>query len=106
MFIELRQYKILPGQIDNWVKFFEEEIAPFQTAQGMNILGSFRGEEDPSTFIWIRRFESEEERERLYEAVYQSEHWTQNVAPHIPAMMDRSAINVQRIVSTPGSDIK
>ena len=48
MFYELRQYPVLPGQMDNWIKLFEEEILPFQVSKGMVITGSFRGEEDPS----------------------------------------------------------
>jgi hypothetical protein len=48
----------------------EEEIIPFQVKMGMVILGSFVGEEDQSVYVWIRRFESEAERKRLYDAVY------------------------------------
>ncbi len=103
MFYELRQYPVLPGQMDNWVKFFEEEILPFQVSKGMVIAGSFRGEEDPSVWVWIRRFESEEDRERLYKAVYESDHWKNNVGPKVPSMIDRSGINVQRIVPTAAS---
>lgn len=36
----------------------------------MVICGSFRGETDQSTYIWLRRFDSEAEREALYKAVY------------------------------------
>ena len=103
MFYELRQYPVLDGQMDNWVKFFEEEILPFQVSKGMVITGSFRGEEDPSVWVWLRRFESEAERERQYKAVYESDHWKNNIAPKVPTMIDRAGINVQRIVPTPQS---
>ena len=56
-FYELRQYEIRPGKMDEWLKLMEEEIIPFQIEQGMVIAGSFRGEEDDSVYIWIRRFE-------------------------------------------------
>src|SRR5438093_6291679 len=75
MFFELRQYHIRPGQRDKWVKCMEEEIIPFQVKMGMVILGSFVGEEDESVYVWIRRFENEQERKRLYDAVYQSDYW-------------------------------
>ena len=39
-FYELRQYKILPGKMDDWVRMMEDEIIPFQVAQGMVITGS------------------------------------------------------------------
>ena len=45
-FYELRQYTVLPGKMDEWVKFMEDEIIPFQVAKGMVICGSFKGEED------------------------------------------------------------
>ena len=61
-FYELRQYKILPGKMDEWVRFMEETIILFQVAQGMVITGSFRGEEDDTVYFWMRRFASEEER--------------------------------------------
>ncbi len=45
-FYELRQYKVLPGQLAGWVKIMEEEIIPFQVSKGMVITGSFQGETD------------------------------------------------------------
>ena len=102
-FYELRQYKILPGKMDEWVRFMEQEIIPFQVAQGMVVTASFRAEDDETCYIWMRRFESEEERERLYEAVYQSDHWKTAIAPRIPDLMDRSAVQVTRLTPTPKS---
>jgi hypothetical protein len=84
----------------------EDEIIPFQQSQGMVILGSFTGEEDDSVYVWIRRFDSEQQREQLYEKVYQSDHWKQNIGPRIPDMIDREAINVQRIEPTPISALR
>ena len=106
MFFELREYRTLPGQRENWVKFMEEEIIPFQVSKGMTILGSFVGEEEDDLYIWVRRFDSEEQREKLYEAVYESEYWANEVAPRIPDMMDRSKIVVRRIEATPRSVIQ
>ena len=99
-FYELRQYKIRPGKMAAWLTFMEGEIIPFQVAKGAVITGSFRGETDESVYVWIRRFESEAERERLYAAVYQSDHWKNNIAPKVGELIDREAINVQRIVPT------
>jgi len=103
---ELRQYHIRPDCQRDWVKLMEEEIIPFQVAQGMVILGSFVGERDESVYVWIRRFKDEAERERLYEAVYQSEHWKTKIAPRIPEMMDREQIKVTRLTPTAKSAIQ
>ena len=103
MFYELRQYKVLPGKMDEWIPFMEGTIIPFQVARGMVITGSFRGEADDSVYIWLRRFESEAERERLYTAVYDTDEWKNEIGPRVGELIDRGSISVQRIVPTPRS---
>jgi hypothetical protein len=106
MFFELRQYRTKPGQRENWVKCMEEEIIPFQVSKGMVIVGSFVGEEEDDLYVWIRRFDSEAERKRLYEAVYESDYWKNEIAPKVPQMLDRDKIKVTRIQATPKSVMK
>ena len=103
MFYELRQYRIHAGRMDEWVEFMEKEIIPFQVSRGMVITGSWRGEDDDTAYVWMRRFESEAERERLYREVYESEYWKNDVAPRVAGLMDRSAIRVTRLAPTPKS---
>ena len=81
----------------------EEQIIPFQSGKGMVIVGSFVGQEEDDLYIWIRRFESEAERERLYKVVYESDTWTKEIAPKIPEMMDREKMVIRRIEATPKS---
>ena len=102
-FYELRQYKVLPGKLDSWVKIMETEIIPFQVSKGMVITGSFQGETDPSVYIWLRRFESEEQRVALYAAVYESDYWKMEIAPRVPEHLDRGAMVITRMVPTPNS---
>ena len=106
MFFELRQYRMRPGQRDNWVKFMEEEIIPYQVSKGMVIVGSWVGQEEEDLHVWIRRFESEQERERLYEAVYQSDRWKNELSPRVEELIDRSKIIVTRLEATPKSVIR
>lgn len=105
-FYELRQYKVLPGQMAGWVKIMEEEIIPFQVSKGMVITGSFQGETNSSIYVWLRRFESEEQRVALYAAVYELEYWKTQIAPRVPEYLDRSAIVVTRIVPTAKSTVQ
>jgi NIPSNAP len=105
-FYELRQYKVLPGKMNEWVKIMEEEIIPFQVSKGMVICGSFRGETDDSVYVWLRRFESEAEREALYKAVYESDHWKTKIGPRVPDYLDRSAAVVTRIIPTAKSTMR
>lgn len=103
MFYELRRYTINAGRMDEWVRFMEGTIIPFQVAKGMVIAGSFRGE-DETTYVWLRRFASEAERARLYAAVYETDEWKNNIAPTVAALMSPD-IEVTRIVPTPHSVI-
>jgi hypothetical protein len=106
MFFELRQYRIKPGQRDEWVKLMEEEIIPFQISKGMVVIGSFVGQEESDLYVWIRRFESEEERERLYREVYESDFWQNEITPQVGEMLDRERIQVTRLEATPRSVIQ
>jgi hypothetical protein len=105
-FFELRQYFVKPGLMNEWVRIMEEEIIPFQVSKGMVIVASFRGETDENCYIWIRRFESEAQREAQYKAVYESDWWKTNMAPKTPNYLDRSKMVIQRIVPTPRSPIQ
>ena len=99
-FYEVRQYTIRPGKMMAWLELMEGEILPFQISKGMVVTASFRGEDDDSVYIWLRRFESEAERVRLYAAVYESEHWQTQIRPRIGELMDREQIKVLRVVPT------
>ncbi len=106
MFIELREYHTRPGQRDRWVRYMEEVIIPFQISKGMVIAGSFVGRDDDHTYFWTRRFESEEERDRLYEAVYESDAWKNEIGPPIPDMLDRDRTRITILEPTPKSVIR
>jgi len=106
MLFEFRHYTCKPGQRDAWVDLMEEVVIPFQVSKGMVILGSFRGEEDETSYYWIRRFADEEERVRQYDAVYKSDYWRDVIGPKVPALIEREAIRVTRMVPTPKSAIQ
>ena len=105
-FYELRQYKVLPGKMNEWLKIMEGEIIPFQISKGMVICGSFRGEADDSVYVWLRRFESETHREALYKAVYESDQWKNEISPRVADCLDRSAMVVTRIIPTAKSTMQ
>ncbi len=106
MFFELRQYRIKDGQREAWVRLMEEEIIPFQVSKGMVVVGSFIGEQEDDLYVWLRRFESEEERERLYKAVYESDTWLNDLKPKIDRLLDRERIVVTRLQPTAKSVIR
>lgn len=100
MFYELRQYQAQPGKRDEWVRYMEEVIIPFQVSKGMVIAGSFVDEEHEDGYVWIRRFESEAEREKLYAAVYDSDRWKNEIAPPVGELLVREGTVIRRIVPT------
>ena len=107
MLFELRQYRMRPGQRENWVKFLEEVIIPFQVSKGMVIVGSFVGEEEGSDLqVWIRRFEDEQERERLYQAVYETDRWQNEILPRVRELIDREKMVITRLLPTAKSVLR
>jgi hypothetical protein len=105
-FYELRQYKVKPGKLAEWIKIMEEEIIPFQVSKGMVICGSFGGEEDETVYVWLRRFESEEQRKQLYAAVYETDYWKNEMSPRVPEYLDREQNVVTRIIPTSKSTVQ
>jgi len=105
MFFELRQYRIKKGKMKQWVKFAEEVLLPFQISQGMVVVGSFVGQQEKDLYVWIRRFESEQERKNLYRKVYESETWLKHIKPEVDKMLIRPKMVVTRLEATPKSAI-
>ena len=122
-FFELRIYQVQPGKMQEWLSFMEETVIPFQVKQGMVIHGSFtmdstdefslkNGErvmdstQKGETYVWIRRFESAEQKEKLYKAVYESEEWANNIGPRVGTLIDRNSIVVHNLSATALSVMK
>ncbi|HAT51823.1 MAG TPA: NIPSNAP family containing protein [Betaproteobacteria bacterium] len=116
-FFEFRIYQVNPGKIDEWVKFMEDTIIPFQVSKGMIINGSFvmdstdefsisDGERlmtttpKGSTYVWIRKFEDMKQKRELYQAVYESHEWVNNIAPKVAELIDRNSIVVHNLSAT------
>lgn len=106
MFFELRQYRCRPGKRAEWVKFMEEEIIPYQVKCGMVVLASFTAADDPDLYVWMRRFESQEQKEALYAATYQNETWQNEFSPRVADLIFRDQIQVTVLEATPRSVIQ
>lgn len=97
---ELRQYKVRDGKMDAWLELMEGEIIPYAVSKGMVYTASFRAEDDPTVYIWIRRFEDEADRERLYKAVYESERWKAELSPQVGELLIREEAIIHRLLPT------
>jgi hypothetical protein len=76
--LELRQYKLHPGQRDVLIALFEREFIESQEALGMRLVGHFRDRNDPTRFTWIREFPNMPERERALNAFYSGPDWARH----------------------------
>ena len=56
--VELRSYKLRPGQRETLISLFEREFVESQEAVGSRIVGSFRDLDASDRFVWIRSFRS------------------------------------------------
>ena len=83
----------------------DRTVIPFQVSQRVVVVGSFVDEEDPDHYVWIRRFDSEDERKRLYQAIYESETWQTEMLPLVTDMIDRERSIISRLNATPKSVI-
>ena len=106
MFFELREYRIKDGKRDRWVEVMEKKIIPFQVSKGMVAVASFVAKDEPDLYVWIRRFESEEEAERLYKVVYESDYWKNEIKPFADEMLDRERMRIVKLEATPKSVIQ
>ena len=122
-FFELRIYKVNPGKMEEWVELMEKVILPFQTSKGMVVHGSFieksfdqfslndgyremNRDENRNNYIWIRRFENEAHKEKLYKDVYESEEWVNDIGPKVANLIDRNSIKIHNLTSTELSIMK
>ncbi|MCU1686596.1 MAG: family containing protein [Amycolatopsis sp.] len=100
MLYEIRRYQVKPGRRDEWVRYMEETIMPYLIERGMSVTASFLDEEDENGYIWIRRFEDEQERDELYAAVYESDRWQREISPVVSDLVLLDEITVTRAVPT------
>ena len=100
MLYEFREYTCLPGKRDAWVTYMHEVVVPFQTSKGVVVIGMWTSETNPDVYYWMRRFQDEAERVRIYDAVYKNVTWVNDIGPVVGTFIDRSKIVVTRMNST------
>jgi hypothetical protein len=106
MHYEIRRYQTRPGRREEWVRYMEEVIIPFQTAQGMDVTASFIDDQDEGGYVWMRRFENESDSDALYAAVYEHDRWKNEIGPVIDSLLIREKTVVTRVSPTPASPLR
>lgn len=75
----LRTYTINKGQMDAWLKLFNEKLVPLLDEHEINVEGAWLNEEK-TQFIWVRSYgDSTTDIEKKEAAFYGSEWWKANV---------------------------
>ncbi len=103
--IEVRIYTIHEGKRDEFVTLYDEVLLPAQREYGLDVLGQFVSLDDDQTFVWLRRFENEEERQRKWDEFYGSDLWKNELGPRANPLMKDSS-RVIAVEPTPGSAIQ
>jgi len=75
MIIEMRTYKIKPGQRERFLEIFRTKSMPAHAEIGMRICGPFLSVEDPDSFFFMRGFPDLASREPMKARFYEGELW-------------------------------
>jgi hypothetical protein len=103
--IEVRICTIHQGKRNEFVKLFDEVLLPAQREFGLDVVGQFISLDDDQTYVWLRRFDSQQERQCRWGEFDGSELWRQQLGPRANPLMKDSS-NVIAVQPTPGSAIQ
>jgi hypothetical protein len=104
-FFEIRRYQARPGRRDEWVRYMEDVVVPYQQGKGMTVVASFVDEEDEDGYVWIRRFENEDDRIARYAATYEDPEWSDVIQPVVYGLLIPERTVVTRVRPTPISGL-
>ena len=96
MIAQVRVYTINRGMMDDWLKVFNEKLAPIHAQYGIKILGAW-AQRQQNEFVWIRVFENEADRDAKLA--------TYNGSPERRALGDMPGSHVAKLEVTEAEDI-
>lgn len=105
MLYELRQYWAQPGCRDELVELMTTRILPYQIEAGVDVVATFVAADDPDAYVWIRRWSSEADFERVTAAVYGGDEWLNDLQPAVRRLMARERTTVTMLTPTLGSPL-
>ena len=71
MIAQVRIYTINKGMLDDWIRLFNEQLAPLHEKYGIEIVGAWANRPQ-NEFVWVRAFEDERDMESKTKAYYAS----------------------------------
>lgn len=106
MFYEIRRYQTRPGRREEWVRYMEDVVIPYEQSKGMTVTASFIDDEDPDGYVWMRRFDDETHRTTAYAAAHDDPRWRQQMFPVIGELLLIERTVVTRAIPTPASPLR
>jgi len=100
---ELRQYKIMKGERERFMRLFDEAFVESQEAVGMRLYGQFADLDDPDRFVWIRGFDDMAARERNLSEFYSGPVWKARRDEANPLLVDNDNVLLLRPSPMEGS---
>jgi hypothetical protein len=88
MIIEMRTYKIKPGQRAKFLKILKSKALPEHKKIGMKILGPFLSVERDDTFFWMRAFPDLKSRTRMRDEFYEGKLWKEELEHKLMPMLE------------------
>ena len=86
MITELRRYRLRPDRVESWLGFFQETL---ERSERHGIRVEYAGlDRETSTFIWLRSFADEADRERRKAAFYGEPWWSEREAFAMSHVLD------------------
>jgi len=73
--LELRQYTLYPGQRDVLISLFEDQFLAGQQSVGIRVDGQFRRVGHDDQFVWLRSFQTMEQRQEALSTFYSGAGW-------------------------------
>lgn len=73
--IEIRTYRIRPGQRDEIMALLRNRLFPVHREIGIKVVGPFPSAEDEDTFTWLRAFPDGASRDSMTKTLYSGPVW-------------------------------
>lgn len=94
--LELRDYRMQPGQRDVLIELFEREFIETQEAVGMRVMAHFRDLDRPDRYVWLRGFADMAARQRGLESFYGGPTWQAHRNAANATMIDSDDVRLLR----------
>jgi hypothetical protein len=94
--VELRDYRLHPGQREGLVELFEREFVETQEAVGMRVMGTFTDLDRADRFVWLRGFADPVARKAGLESFYDGPVWAAHRDAANATMIDASDVRLLR----------